>query len=60
MSNRSNIKSNIVSRCINGNTMKLRISTGFLDDHKTILVPIRQEDDIDNLIETLEKMREYL
>jgi hypothetical protein len=40
--------------------MKLRISTGFLDDHKTILVPIRQEDDIDNLIETLEKMREYL
>lgn len=40
--------------------MKLRIQLGVLDDYKTIVVPIRSEEDIDTIIETLEKMREHL
>ena len=55
-----NIKSNIISRCIDGNSMKLRISLGLMDDYKAIVVPIRTTDDIDNIIETLEIMREQI
>ena len=40
--------------------MKLRIQLGVLDDYKTIVVPIREKDDITNIIETLEKMKEKL
>lgn len=44
MSSRHKIKSNIIYRCIDGNSMKLRISLGLMDDYKSVVVPIRAED----------------